>query len=273
MRLGLIGYGSIGATLLGLMTQTGLRVAHLSVLARPGTGATVKGRIAADQPALAGVVTVAENAAGLLHTAPDLVVECAGHGAVAAHLPAILRAGVDVVQVSVGAMSDPALEADLRAAATEGGARIVLPAGAVGGIDLLAALAPAGGLEVTYRGTKPPRAWAGTPAEAVLDLDTLTKRRVFFQGSAREAARAYPKNANVAATLALAGVGFEATRVELIADPSTPGNVHSYEVRSPVANYRMEIENLPSAGNAKTSVSTVYSVLREVRNRMEVVAI
>ncbi|MDF1716991.1 MAG: aspartate dehydrogenase [Antarcticimicrobium sp.] len=273
MRLGLIGYGNIATTLLGLLERTGLHPAHLSVLARPGNAPAVRARLAADAAALTRSATVVEDAAGLLRTAPDLVVECASHSAVAAHLPAILRAGVDVVQVSVGAMSDAALEADLRAAATEGGARIVLPAGAVGGIDLLAALAPAGGLEVIYRGSKPPRAWAGTPAEAVLDLDGLTERRVFFQGSAREAARDYPKNANVAATLALAGAGFEVTRVELIADPSAPGNVHSYEVRSPVANYRMEIENLPSAGNAKTSVSTVYSVLREVRNRMEVVAI
>ncbi|TDK41146.1 aspartate dehydrogenase [Antarcticimicrobium luteum] len=276
MRLGLIGYGNIAATLLGLLERTGVRPAHLAVLARPGSGATVRARIAADAadvPALAGAATVVEDAAGLLGCAPDLVVECAGHGGVAAHVPAILRAGVDLVLVSVGAMSDAALEASLRAAATEGGARIILPAGAVGGIDLLAALAPAGGLEVIYRGSKPPRAWAGTPAEAALDLDTLTERRVFFQGSAREAARDYPKNANVAATLALAGAGFEATRVELIADPAAAGNMHSYEVRSPVANYRMEIENLPSAGNAKTSVSTVYSVLREVRNRMAVVAI
>jgi aspartate dehydrogenase len=126
---------------------------------------------------------------------------------------------------------------------------------------------------VTYHGIKPPKAWAGTPAEQLCDLGRLTERTVFFRGTAREAARDFPRNANVAATLALAGAGFEATRVELVADPAAPGNVHSYDVRSKVAKFRVEIENLPSSGNVKTSVSTVYSVLREIRNRMESVVI
>jgi aspartate dehydrogenase len=167
----------------------------------------------------------------------------------------------------VGALADPGLEAALRSAAVAGGARLILPAGAIGGIDLLAALAAAGGLTVRYRGTKPPAAWAGTPAAGILDLDALTEARVFFTGTAREAAAAYPKNANVAATLALAGAGFEATAVELAADPAAPGNVHEVSVASPLASYSLRIENLPSAGNAKTSATTIYSVLREIRNR------
>ncbi|WP_421906702.1 aspartate dehydrogenase [Mameliella sp.] len=264
MRLGLIGFGNIGATLLGLMQEAGLAPAHLAVLVRPGREARV--------PATAGAVVVT-TAEALLAEMPDLIVECAGHAAVSEHGPVVLRAGVDMVQVSVGAMSDPALEARLRAAAEEGGARIVLPAGAVGGLDLLSALSATGELQVTYRGIKPPKAWAGTPAADALDLDTLTTREVLFRGSARDAARAFPKNANVAAALALAGAGFEGTQVELVADPDAPGNVHSYDVRSPVANYTMEIQNLPSAGNVKTSVSTVYSVLREIRNRMNPVVI
>jgi len=273
MRLGVIGFGNIATTLLGLMDKTGMRPDHLAVLTLPEFADETRARLAGEFAGFAVETTVVCDAEGLLAATPDLVVECAGHAAVAAHVPAILRAGVDVVQVSVGAMSDAALEAELRDAAAEGRARIVLPAGAVGGVDLLSALSAAGGLEVTYRGTKPPMAWAGTPADEALDLAGLNGRTVFFRGTAREAARAYPKNANVAATLALAGAGFEATNVELVADPAAPGNLHSYEVRSPVANYRMEIENLPSADNVKTSVSTVYSVLREVRNRMATVAI
>jgi aspartate dehydrogenase len=126
---------------------------------------------------------------------------------------------------------------------------------------------------VSYRGIKPPRAWAGTPAAAQVDLDTLDRAATFFRGDARQAARDYPKNANVAATLALAGAGFEATRVELVADPAAPGNVHEYSVTSPLASYSIRIENKASAGNAKTSVATVFSVLREIRNRVGPVAI
>ncbi|XHB98362.1 aspartate dehydrogenase [Nitratireductor sp. ac15] len=274
MRLGLIGFGNIAGTLFDLLAKTlDTPLAHLCVVTRPEFAAETEVRLRADFGSLAKDISVAGDAEALLAKKPHLVVECAGHAAVVAHVPPVLRAGTDVIIVSIGALSDAALEADLRAAASAGGARLILPAGAVGGIDLLSALGAAGGLEVRYRGSKPPHAWSGTPAENTVDLANLTKATTFFTGNAREAARDFPKNANVAATLALAGAGFEATHVELVADPSASGNVHEYSVISPLAKYSMRIENLPSAGNAKTSVSTVYSVLREIRNRIGPVAI
>jgi aspartate dehydrogenase len=261
MHLGLIGYGNIAAALVDLLESEALSA--LTVLVRPGRAGTVTH---------AGA-TVVEETGALIARAPDLVVECAGHGAVAESASACLAAGIDTVVVSVGALADPALHEGLLAAARAGGARLVLPAGAIGGIDLLAALAPAGGLAVTYTGTKPPAAWRGTPAEAALDLDALDAPATFFSGTAREAARAYPKNANVAATLALAGAGFDATRVDLVADPGAAGNAHAYRVTSPLARYEMTIGNNASAGNAKTSAATIYSVLREIRNRIGPVVI
>ncbi|MGR3365248.1 MAG: aspartate dehydrogenase, partial [Maritimibacter harenae] len=170
--------------------------------------------------------------------------------------------------VSVGALAETALADRLERAARAGGARIILPAGAVGGIDIVSALSVSGDVTLTYRGTKPPGAWAGTPASDTLDLDGLSAAAVFFSGTAREAASQFPKNANVAATLALAGPGLDRTRVELVADPAASGNLHAYELTSPAAKVRVEIENLPSTGNAKTSVATIYSVLREIRNRI-----
>jgi aspartate dehydrogenase len=107
----------------------------------------------------------------------------------------------------------------------------------------------------------------------VIDLDALDGPATFFTGSAREAAAAYPKNANVAATLALAGAGFDKTRVALIADPSASGNLHAYEVRSPLATYSFQVENRASPGNARTSAATIYSALREIRNRIGPVVI
>lgn len=270
MHLGVIGYGNIAATLLGLLAEPGApAVARMTVLVRPGRRAEAEAALA-DHPA---EIEVVEHGADLLAARPDLAVECAGHACVAAQVPGLLSAGIDTVIVSVGALSDDALRAELEAAARRGGARAILPAGAVGGIDVLAAIAAAGPLQLTYRGIKPPRAWAGTPAEAALDLESLTEPATFFAGSAREAASAFPKNANVAATLALAGPGFAETRVELVADPGARGNIHAYDVASPVANLRVEIENLPSADNVKTSVATIYSVLREIRNRTEWMAI
>jgi aspartate dehydrogenase len=273
MRLALIGFGNIATTLLGLMADTKLRLEHLIVLVLPEQAEEARARIDTGFAGLADGFEVVTDAGTLLAGKPGLVVECAGHGAVATHVAPVLRAGTSVVLVSIGALADTALEKDLRAAARDGNARLILPSGAIGGIDLLAALGAAGGLSVRYRGTKPPRAWLGTPAETLLDLPALPEPRTFFTGTAREAARDYPKNANVAATLALAGAGFEATEVELVADPAAPGNIHEYSVASPLARYSIRIENQPSAGNAKTSVTTVYSVLREIRNHIGPVAI
>ncbi|MDR5654201.1 aspartate dehydrogenase [Ruixingdingia sedimenti] len=272
MRLGLIGFGNIATALLDLLARGG-PLDHLAVLVLPGMEADARRRLEGDLAGAARSHAVVTDAAALLAERPGLVVECAGHAAAQAHVPAVLRAGVDVILVSIGALADPALEAALRAAAAEGGARLVLPAGAVGAIDLLSALGAGGGVKVRYRGAKPPAAWAGTPAAGMLDLGALTEARVFFTGTAREAATAYPRNANVAATLALAGAGFEETQVELVADPAAPGNVHEYTVASPLANYTIRIENRPSEGNAKTSATTIYSVLREIRNRLGPVAI
>lgn len=274
MRLGLVGFGNIGRTLLAQMAgDTYAAVERIVVLCLPQEAEAARMTVDGEHAALAGRIDIVSDLAGLLGGRPDFVVECAGHQAVAAHVPGLLRAGIDVVVVSIGALADAALETALRQAAKEGGARISLPAGAVGGIDILSALSAAGGLDVSYRGTKPPRAWTGTPAAGLLDLDGLAQAATFFRGNAREAARDYPKNANVAATLALAGTGFEATRVELVADPAAPGNIHEYSVVSPLATYSIRIENRASAGNAKTSVTTVFSVLREIRNRIGPVAI
>jgi aspartate dehydrogenase len=273
MRLALIGFGNIATTLLGLMAEAKLRLDRLTLLVRPEQVEATRASIDTRFASLADSVEVVTDAGALLAGKPGLVVECAGHGAVASHVPPVLRAGTSVVLVSIGALADAALEKNLREAARDGNARLILPSGAIGGIDLLSALGAAGGLSVRYRGTKPPRAWLGTPAETLLDLPALQEAKTFFTGTAREAARAYPKNANVAATLALAGAGFDATEVELTADPAAPGNIHEYSVASPLARYSIRIENQPSAGNAKTSVTTVYSVLREIRNHTGPVAI
>lgn len=263
MHLALVGYGNIGSTLLDLLGDG--HPARLSVMGRPGC--------TTDLAAALPRATVAENAGALIAGRPDLLVECAGHAAVRDTVVPALRAGIDCIVVSVGALSDRALEQALQQAARAGGARLILPSGAIGGIDLLAALAPAGGLEVRYTGTKPPAAWRGTPAEGLLDLDRLDRPEVFFTGTAREVARQYPKNANVAATLALAGAGLDDTRVELVADPQVGGNSHAYCVTSPLGQFEVRIDNRASGGNAKTSAATAYSVLREIRNRIGPVVI
>ena len=133
-------------------------------------------------------------------------------------------------------------------------------------MDALVAARLSGLTKVRYCSRKPPGAWLGTLAESVCDLDHLKEATVFYRGTAREAALHYPKNANVAATVALAGLGFDKTEVELCADPHTSRNTHEIEVRAKAGNFQIVLEGLPSLENPKTSALTAFSVIRGLAN-------
>jgi aspartate dehydrogenase len=143
---------------------------------------------------------------------------------------------------------------------------VLLPAGAIGGIDAIAAMRLNGLKKVRYRSRKPPPAWRGSPAEKVADLDTLTTRTVLYRGHAGEAALLYPENANAAAAVALAGLGFEATQVELVADPEAPGNVHEIEAEGAAGRFAIALQGKPSRTNPKTSALAALSVARALVN-------
>lgn len=203
--------------------------------------------------------------ADLIAARPDLVVECATHEAVRETVPALLEAGIDVVIVSIGALVEPTTRARLDAAARAGGARATVVSGAIGGLDVLRAGALAGLTSVTYTGRKPPEAWVGTPAEDLMDLSALTAPQVFYEGNAETAARDYPKNTNVTAAVALAGVGFDKTAVRLIADPTVRTNSHELEAEGAFGRFRIILENKPLPENPKTSWLAALSVEQAVR--------
>lgn len=271
--LGIIGFGSIASTMIEVLERSLDRpIDRVVCLVRTASLQKTR-RSLENRKSVAAQFHVVDTVSELVAANPDLVIECAGHVAVQSFVPSLLQNGIETVVTSIGALSDPALHAELTAAARSGNTLMVLPAGAVGGIDILSAISRSGIASVTYTSRKPPQAWRGTPAEELLDLDGLAEEAVFYQGTARAAASDYPKNANVAAAIALAGAGFDDTNVRMVADPTVDCNVHEFEARSGAAEVTVTIRGRPSPQNPKTSLPTVYSLVREVMNRIGPVAI
>jgi aspartate dehydrogenase len=200
------------------------------------------------------------------------VIEVAGHGAVQEHGEKILSAGVDLVLISVGSLADAALLQRLERAASRGGSRMLLPAGAIAGLDGLRSLRHAGLSKVKYTSTKPPASWKDTPADGPFRLDELTRSTVIFSGTAAEAARLYPKNANLAAAVSFAGLGLERTQVELVADPAIAENIGRIEAEGAYASLSVVVGGESAAQNPKSSQITGMSVLAALENEVSLIA-
>ncbi len=257
-KVGLIGYGGIAHDVVEALQKADAGIQLVSALCRPG-------RAEKARAALPGI-DIVESLNDLLARGPEVVAEVAGQNAVAQHGADVLAHGVDLLVISIGALAEVKVLDNLKTAARRGKSRILLPAGAIGGIDAIAAMRLGGLNTVRYRSRKPPAAWRGSPAEKVADLDKLTARTVLYRGTAGEAALLYPQNANVAAAVALAGLGFDATEVELVADPDAPGNVHEIEAEGAAGRFAIQLQGKPSRSNPKTSALAALSVARALIN-------
>jgi aspartate dehydrogenase len=176
--------------------------------------------------------------------------------------PALERGRTLFVLTSSGLLS----HGELIALAAERGARIIVPSGALLGLDAVVAAAEGRLESVTLKTRKPPRGLAGAPylVHHAIELGAITAPMRVFVGSAREAAAGFPANVNVAATLALAGLGPDRTLVEIWADPTVERNLHRIEVRGDAANFTMEIEGVPSE-NPRTGRLTPLSVIAALK--------
>ncbi len=194
----------------------------------------------------------------------DIVVESAPAAVFAELAEAAVEAGRILVTVSCGALLD---RMDLVERARETGARIVIPTGALLGLDAVRAAAEGTILSVRMVTRKPPASLAGAPylAEQGIDLEGLSEARKIFEGTAREGARGFPANVNVAATLSLAGVGPDETRLEIWADPAQTRNAHKIVIEAEAARFEMQIENVPSEENPRTGKLTPLSVIATLR--------
>jgi len=194
----------------------------------------------------------------------DLIVECAPAALLRELAEPVLAHGRQLMVLSCGALLD---NFDLVELARRHGGRILVPSGALLGLDAVAAAAEGDISSVHMVTRKPPRGLLGAPylEQNAIDISGLSEAKRVFAGTAREAARGFPANVNVAAALALAGIGPDRTTIEIWADPTVTRNVHRIEVEAEAARFSLQIENVPSAENPRTGRLTALSVIAALK--------
>ncbi|AMX94258.1 aspartate dehydrogenase [Mesorhizobium sp. M7A.F.Ca.US.014.04.1.1] len=244
VTLGLIGFGTIAREIVSAFPVDSV---CWVALMREGTRR--------DLPANVSTVTQLD---ALIGPRPRAVVEAASQEAVAAYVPALLEAGIPTIIASIGAFADPILAARLTDASRNSGARLVLPSGALGGLDYLRAIAALPEARVRYTSRKPPTAWE--VELATLGLSAEHDAVSLFEGTPAQAAKLYPKNLNAAFAVALAA-GIDKVTVRVVADPKAAGNMHEIEVESTAGTASFRLVNAPSPNNPKTSMLTALSLV------------
>ncbi len=261
MRVGLLGGGVIAR--LFLEQVRGGRMGDAEVVAVAGRSGSSRTRALASEFGAPFVVGVQQ----LIAARPEIVVEAASHEAVREHAEALLSNGIAVIVLSGGALADDALRERLERAALKRRVALCVPSGGIGGLDALKAACEAGVDEVSIAVTKPPAAWKGIAyvERMRIDLDRLQGATTLFEGSAREGVPHFPANVNIAAVLSLAGIGFERTRLKVVADPALKFNTHFITIRGKTGTIDLRFESVPSPDNPKTAMLACYSALAAFR--------
>lgn len=260
----LIGWGAIGKRVAALLAErkSPVKIGAVAVRDRSVT-----------RDGLPVSAILIEDPAELAATGARLVVEVAGRPSVLPWGEAALSAGMDFAVSSTSAFVDDAIFQRLKDIAAIRGAKLIIPPGALGGIDALSAANRLTIASVEHRIIKPAKAWAGTQAAQLIPLDEITEATTFFTDTARKAADAFPQNANVAVITSLAGIGLDRTRVSLIADPAARLNMHEIIAEGDFGRMHLRFENGPLATNPKSSEMTALNLVRLIENRVATTAI
>ena len=261
IRIGIIGGGVIARLMLEHIRKGDL--GDVQVVAIAGRGVGSKGKPLA---AAFGIPFVVGPGA-LADARPEAVVEAASHEAVREYGEALLTHGISFVALSGGALCDDELRDRLERAAVQHRALLYVPSGGIGGLDTLKAVCLAGADEVSIAVTKPPVAWKGIPyvEKLGLDMDRLTAATVLFEGSAREGVPHFPANVNIAAVLSMAGIGFDRTRLRVVADPALKFNTHFIVIKGRTGRVDLKFESVAMPENPKTSMLACFSALAAIR--------
>jgi aspartate dehydrogenase len=261
--IGIVGCGTIGRALLAATATGRLPVPVAGVTSRDaGKARAFLATLPQPPPYLELDELVARS---------HLLVEAAGGAAVPGLAGRAFAAGKDLLVISAGALLE---HPELLEEARRRGCRLLVPSGAIAGLDGIKSACEGPVERVTIITRKPSAALAGAPylAERGISLDGLAEEREVFRGSAREACRGFPANVNVSAAVSLAGIGPERTEIRILAVPGLRQNCHDVEVVGEFGELRVSIRNTPTE-NPRTGRLTALSILRSIREAMDTVRI
>ncbi len=258
VRLALIGCGAIGTTI-AKMVEDMPEIEAIYLYDRSKHMETDLARSLKKGTILEDIVEIIERS--------DLVIEAASQEAAKRYIPMALEKGKNVLILSVGALADRAFRERIEELARRKHRKIYLASGAIAGIDGVCAAATARIDEVMLNTIKHPDAFRNSKyvQDRNIDLGGIRKPTVIFEGRAEEAVVHFPQNVNVAATLSLAGIGFDRTMVRIIADPTATRNIHKLLVTGDFGVLEVEVRNVPSPQNPKTSYLAALSAVSAIK--------
>ena len=263
MKVGLVGLGVIGKAVCRALDEG---IAGLSLV-----GANALNR----NPAESFLATLRSRPPFLILEAlierSDMIIEAATQGALATLAPKVLEAGKDLMVLSCGALLE---RSDWIELARRNGCRILVPSGAIAGLDGVKGARQGSITSVTMETRKAPRGWAGAPhiEEKRIDLGAITKETLLFEGAALQACKAFPANVNVVAALSLAGIGPEKTWIKIFAVPGLPRNTHRVIVEGEFGRLDLSIENVPTENprTGRLSYLSTIAMLKELNTPFRV---
>lgn len=258
MNIGIIGCGAIGSTLAKAAEDLG-NVDEIYIFDKSHVCSQVMENKLSKAKSILNFDELVEKS--------DFIIEAASQEAVKLYAQKILEKGKDLLIMSVGTLVDDEFRNGLNETAKKHYSKIYLPTGALCGIDGICSAAVSGIEEVTLITRKPPYAFEDVDhvKEKGIDLNNLKTPTTIFMGNARKAVELFPRNINVAATVSLAGIGFERTKVEIIADPNTDQNHHKIVAKGKFGTMIAEVYNLPFEKNPKTSRIAAHSAVAAIK--------
>jgi aspartate dehydrogenase len=267
LRIGLLGCGAINSKVAEMIMkgEAGPAILTAVLVRKERSEEELKSLLPYDCRAAATVTTAADE---FFSTDSNwsLCIEAAGQPTVKEYAKRCLQLGRDFMITSIGSLTNESLYDDLHATAEANGSRLILCTGSMPAVDWMGSAALDSCTEVKVTQTKPPKAWLGTKALVDYpDLLKITEPCTLFEGSARKAATMFPKNANVAAMLALATAGLDETRASLVANPNATGNLVEISFVGPAGKIKVQVEAAPSTTNPRTSAIVALSVVKAVR--------